>query len=116
MLRDWAIAFATTLVAETPVYVLASRRSFATKAALVVALLLNLATHPLAWTVFRFSRVSLPLGFLGVEALVVVAEAALLFAATRTRVAHLRLSVSRCLAISFAANSFSAGLGLLVWP
>src|SRR5512142_1528855 len=112
-MRDWAIAFATTLVGECPVYVLASRRSFATGTAFALAILLNVATHPLAWTVFRFAGISFPSGFLAVEGLVVVSEALMLFAAARSRVAREPLSGSRCLAISFAANSLSAGLGLL---
>jgi hypothetical protein len=113
--RDWAIAFATTLLAESPVYVLSSRRSFGVGTAIVVALLLNLATHPVAWSIFRFGRISFPYGFFAVEAAVVLAEALLLLAATRTRFARQPLRGSTCLAISFAANGFSAGLGLLLW-
>ena len=115
MLADWAIAFATTLLAECPVYVLACRRAFKAGAAFVVALLLNLATHPVAWTVFRFGRISFPYGFLAVEAVVVLAEALLLVAAGRSRFARQPLGGSTCLVISFVANSFSAGLGLVVW-
>jgi hypothetical protein len=113
--RDWAIAFATTLVAELPVYVLFSRRSFAIRAAVAVAFLLNLATHPVAWSVFRFGHISFPYGFLAVEAGVVLAEALLLFAAAHSRFACQPLRATTCLAISFAANCSSAGLSLLVW-
>jgi hypothetical protein len=115
LVRDWAIAFATTLLAESPVYVLASRRSFATGAALALALLLNLATHPAAWSVFRFGHVSFPYGFLAVEAVVVLAEATLVFAAGRSRFARRPLGPATCLAMSLAANCFSAGLSLVVW-
>ena len=114
LVRDWAIAFAVTLLAESPVYVLSSRRSFATGGAFVVALLLNLATHPVAWSVIMFGHISFPRGFLAVEAVVILVEAVLLFAAARSRLARQPLRGSTCLAISFAANSFSAGLGLLV--
>lgn len=114
MLRDWAIAFATTLIAEGPVYVLASRPSFATGRAIALALVLNLATHPAAWSVLRFGHVSFPYGFLAVEAVVVVVEALLLFAAGRSRFARQPLRPATCLAMSFAANCSSAGLGLLV--
>jgi len=111
---DWAVAFATTLLAEGPVYGLLCRRSFRPGAAVALALLLNLATHPVAWSVLRLGRISYPYGFLAVEAVVVIAEALLLFAAGRSRFARQPLRGTSCLAISFAANSFSAGLGLLV--
>ena len=113
--RDWAIAFATTLVAELPVYLLACRGSFTLGTCVVVGLLLNVVTHPVAWSVFHFARISFPLGFVAVEAVVVVTEAVLLCAIARSRYARRPLSPSRCLAIAVAANSFSAGLSLLVW-
>jgi len=112
---DWAIAFATTLLAEGPVYVLSSRRSFTTGTAVVVALLLNLTTHPVAWSIFRYGHITFPYGFLAAEAVVVVIEALLLFAAARLRFARQPLPGTTCLAISLVANCFSAGLGLLVW-
>lgn len=115
LVADWAIAFVATLVAETPVYVLSSRRNFAMGVAASVAVLLNFATHPVAWSFFRSGHISFPLGFFAVEAMVVLAEAVLLFAAGRSRFARRPLRGSSCLVISFAANSFSAGLGLLIW-
>jgi len=113
--RDWAIAFATTLLAESPVYVLFTRRSFTTGTALAVVLILNLVTHPAAWTAFRYGRISFPYGFLAIEAAVALAESLLLFAAGRSRFTRRPLRGSTCLAISLAANSLSAGLSLLVW-
>lgn len=115
MLRDWAIAFATTVVAELPVYVLASRRSLELRKAVLLTLLLNLATHPVAWAVFRFRGLSFPLGLLEVEAVVVLAEALLLRVATGSRYARQPMTLTSCLVIAFAANSFSAGLSLLLW-
>jgi hypothetical protein len=113
--RDWPIAFVATLLAESPVYVLSSRRSFAIRKALVVAVLLNLATHPVAWSTITFGHISFLPGYFVVEAIVVMVEAGLLFAAARTRFARCPMPASTCLAISFAANSLSAGLGLLAW-
>lgn len=112
---SWAIAFAMTLLAEGPIYVLSSRRSFGVRAAVIVTVLLNLVTHPLAWSLITYGHVGFPYGFFAVEGAVVVVEGLLLLAVARSRVARQPLSPAVCLAVAFAANCFSAGLGLLAF-
>jgi len=112
--RDWALAFLLTLVVETPVYLLATRRSLGVVAALVMVLVVNIATHPIAWTIIMLSCGSSPYGFLAVEGVVVFVEGLLLFSAGRSRFARQPVLLRTSFAISLAANCFSAGLGLLL--
>ena len=105
----WALAFAITLVCELPVYVLALRRPLGgVGRALAVGVAVNVATHPLAWTL----AVGRLLPWFAIEALVTVAEAALLFAAARAL--GRRLPVHESFLIALAANALSAGVGLIV--
>ncbi len=113
-LNGWAPAFACTLLVETPVYVLATRRALGVRGAILASFALNLATHPLAWTTITGAPRPLPAVFTGVELAVAAAEALLLFAAGRTRFSQRPLGMGRALAASIAANGFSAGLGLFL--
>jgi hypothetical protein len=105
----WPLAFALTLLCELPVYVLALRRPLGgVGRALAVGVAVNLATHPLAWTL-ALGRV---LPWLTIEALVTVAEAGMIFAAARAL--GRRLPLHESLLVSLAANALSAGVGLVV--
>jgi len=110
----WALAFASTLLIETPLYLFALRRALGTKGALLASLVLNLATHPLAWTTIMSARQPFPGVFLAVEGAVTLAEALLVFAVGRTRFSKRPIKIGEALAISLAANGFSAGVGLLL--
>jgi hypothetical protein len=112
--NGWALAFVFTLLAETPVYFLGLRRVFGARGALAASLLLNVATHPLAWSAIMAAPRPFPYVFLGVEGAVTLIEALLLFGAGRSRLARRPLGAGEALAISLAANGFSAGLGLLL--
>ena len=106
---SWSFAFALTLLCELPVYVFALRRPLGgAMAALAVGVVVNLATHPLAWTLAVHQLVP----WLGIEAAVTVAEAALVFAAARAL--GRRLPVHESFLVSLAANALSAGVGLIV--
>ena len=105
----WAFAFAITLVCELPIYALLLRRPLrGVGRALAVGAALNLATHPVAWTLVVGGRAP----YYAVEAGVWLAEAAMIFAAARAL--GRRLPAHECLLVSLAANALSAGVGLLV--
>ena len=105
----WAFAFALTLLLELPVYVLALRRPLGgVVRALAVGVAVNVATHPLAWTL----AVAHLLPWLAIEGLVTLAEGAMIFAAARAL--GRRLPVHESLLVALAANAFSAGVGLIV--
>lgn len=108
---QWATAFVLTLLLEGPVYGLALRSAFGAKAVLV-AVALNLCSHPVFWT-FTSSREPLP-RFLAAEALVTLFEAAVVFALGRTRLARRPVSPPDALIVAFAANALSAGAGLFL--
>lgn len=112
-LQGWALAFLSTLVVETPVYFLALRRNFGGKGALAVSLLLNFATHPIAWSTIMAAHRPFPYLFLAVESTVTLIEGLLLLAAGRSRFARQPIRLGTSLVVSLAANGFSAGLGLL---
>lgn len=108
----WAVAFAATLVVETPLYLLGLRGVFELRRALLVALLLNAATHPLAWWLtvgggswWRFASV---------EAGAWLIEAWLLWALARVWCRHCTLPLTDALGVSLVANALSAGIGLLL--
>jgi hypothetical protein len=106
----WGTAFATTLLIETPVYVAGLRRDLGVGRAAAVALVLNVATHPLA---FALGTPGSPVRFVAVEGGVWVAEALLLWALAR----WLRPpppALARAALLSAAANALSAGAGLLL--
>jgi hypothetical protein len=113
-LSGWLPAFLLTIATETPVYLLALRRALGWPRALFVALLLNLLTHPLAWSTITRARDPFPRVFLTVEAGVFVTEAILILVLGRAAWARRRIGITEALAISFAANGLSAGLGLLL--
>ena len=104
------MAFACTLVLETPVYLFGLSR-VSTKSRPLrfagIALLVNLVTHPLAWALTR--AWSWP-RFAAVEAGVWVAESLLLIALVRPA------GPFALAAVAFTANALSAGVGLLLFP
>jgi hypothetical protein len=105
----WAFAFVLTLLLEMPVYAFALRRPLGgTGRALAVGAAVNLATHPMAWTL----AVGALLPYYAIEGGVVVLEAALLFAAARAY--GRRLPAHESFLIALAANALSAGVGLLI--
>lgn len=112
---DWALAFGFTLAVESPVYVLGTRRYFGLGVAGALALVLNLATHPAAWSLISLVCSCAWYGILAVEAAVVLVEALLLLTAARSRLARRPLPLSTCAAIAVVANGASAGLSLLIW-
>jgi hypothetical protein len=111
--HGWPLAFVLTIVLETPVYLLALRRTVGAGHAVLVALLLNAATHPLAWSLITDAREPFPAVFLLVEAGVLITEALGLWLLGRSRWSRGRLGVAEALAMAFAANGVSAGVGLL---
>lgn len=113
-LSGWALAFVCTLLIETPVYFLSLRGAFGVPRALLASLALNVATHPLAWSAIMSAPRPFPTVFLSVEAGVTLVEALLLFGVGRSRLARRPLRAIEALAISVAANGFSAGVGLFL--
>jgi hypothetical protein len=111
-LKGWALAFLFTLVVETPVYFLSLRRVFGGAGALAASLVLNAATHPIAWSTIMAVHHPFPYVFLAVEGAVTLIEGLLVFAAGRSRFARQPIRLDTSLAVSLAANGFSAGLGL----
>jgi hypothetical protein len=109
----WPLAFMVTIIAETPVYLLALRRTIGWRRAALVALLLNVATHPVAWSVITHAREPFPAVFLLVEAVVLVTEALGLFVLGRLAWSRRRIGIVEAFAMSLAANGLSAGLGLV---
>lgn len=110
----WPLAFLLTLLVETPIYGLALRRTFGLPGALLASLALNVATHPIAWSLITGAARPFPGTFLAVEAAAWVAEGLLLWGAARSRRARQRLGIGEALAVSLAANGFSAGIGLFL--
>jgi len=105
----WAFAFALTLVCELPIYVFALRRPLGgTLRALAVGVAVNVATHPLAWTL----AVGHVMPWLAIEVAVTLLEALLLFVVARAF--GRRMPAHESLLVALAANAFSAGVGLLV--
>ena len=105
----WAFAFVLTLLCELPVYAFALHRPLGgTARALAVGVVVNVATHPLAWTL----AIGQLMPWLAIETTVTVAEAALIFAAARAL--GRRLPIHESLLVSLAANALSAGVGLIV--
>jgi hypothetical protein len=105
----WLFGFALTLLCDLPKYWLALRRPLGSdRRALAVGVAVNVATHPLAWTL----AVGRVMPWLAIEGAVTIAEAALLFVAARAF--GRRLPVHESLLVALAANALSAGVGLLV--
>jgi hypothetical protein len=108
----WARAFALTCAIEVPLVVVLTRDANAgTLRRAIVAVVGQLATHPLVWFVFPYvpgitgwtSFVASELYATGLEAI--------LYAA-----AWPRISGSRALGVSAVANAVSLAVGLLVRP
>jgi hypothetical protein len=110
VLSAWAIAFVTTLVVETPVYVWGLRERLSRWRAGLLAAGLNVATHPLAWMLT--ARASWAV-FAAVEAAVWLGEALLLWALMRGARAR-SLALGEACTLSLVANALSAGVGLLL--
>lgn len=102
-------ALAWTLLLETPAALLAAHRwRLSWLHAGCAALLASCITHPLAWdAALALHPEHYFVGWLCIEAAVVLAEAGIFFLL-------LRLSPARALALSLAANSISALAGTLV--
>ena len=101
----WLTAFACTLALEAPVYVAGLRRRVSAPRALLLAVALNVATHPLAWWLtagHSWSRLAV------VELGVWASEALLLWALARP------LPLAEAVALALTANGLSAGVGLLL--
>ena len=106
---SWGFAFALTLLCELPIYALTLRGPLGgTLRALAVGVAVNVATHPLAWTL----AVGRLLPWLLIEGAVTIAEAALIVAAARAL--GRRMPPHESLLVSLAANALSAGVGLIV--
>jgi hypothetical protein len=105
----WLFGFGLTLLCELPIYWLALRRPLGGNTrALAVGVAVNVATHPLAWTL----AVGRMMPWLAIEGAVTIVEAALIFAAARAL--GRRLPLHESFLVALAANAFSAGVGLLV--
>jgi hypothetical protein len=111
---SWPVAFILTLATEAPVYGLSLRRNLAWWRTLLLVLLLNLLTHPLAWMAITRSRAPFLQVFFSVEAAVVGVEALVLFMVGRTSWSRHPITPAKALAIASAANAMSAGLGLIL--
>jgi len=109
---EWAKAFFLTLLLESPVYCLALRPAFGTLRAFLVALAINLCSHPVFWTLTSGGD-SLQ-RFLVAEVCVTLFEAAVLYALGRTRLGCRPVSLADALIVAGAANALSAGIGLLL--
>lgn len=107
----WLVVFAVTYLCELPIYALGLRGSVAFARALLVTLVLNLATHPVVWFV-------LPKVFgddavhyvLVAEAFAVTVEGVVLWLIARWQRWPER-SWLWFIGLAFVANAFSATLG-----
>jgi hypothetical protein len=110
MVRAWWTAFLLTLALETPVYAAGLRRS-GWRAGVLLSLLANGLTHPLAWhlTVGRSWT-----WFVAVELGVWATEAMLIWGGTRAVVrAGGPVPPGEAVVVALTANALSAGVGLL---
>ena len=105
----WAAAFVWTLALELPVWAWAQRLPGVRPGrALLLALALNLVTHPALWLLCSLSSPGVA-ALWGLEALVVVVEARLLL-----RWARPAPTPARAWCAAVLANALSWGLGGLV--
>jgi hypothetical protein len=107
----WLLGFVCTLAVETPVYVLGLGRALGLSRAALLALGLNLLTHPLAWRLTRswsWSR------FTAVEVGVAIVEAGALTILVRAQSRQRPMPTGRLWVLAFSANALSAGVGLLL--
>lgn len=112
MSLNWLLAFALTLLLETPVYVFGLRRALSLPRAAGIAVVLNAVTHPPTWWLSERSQ-SLSV-FAATTLAAVLVEAALVWlAARKLRAAGARGFVD-AYAVSLVANLLSAGFGLLL--
>lgn len=105
------MAFLGTLVVEAPIVVLGLRRSMAPWRALVVAVTVNVVTHPPAWSLTARSRTWTT--YAVVEVAVWLVEGALVAGILR-RVSG-RWRVAEALVLTLVANATSAALGLVLF-
>ena len=105
-----------TFCFELIVYQTLLHRFFSTRQILTICFLLNIITHPLVCLVFpRYLGIYY---WIPAELFAWLVEAQILWVLARWMV-HYRMRWTRALLISFAANAFSAGFGLLFfsdWP
>ncbi|WP_028602688.1 hypothetical protein [Ottowia thiooxydans] len=105
---DGGTALALSLSIEAPIVWIAGRRTVTAARLAVASLLPTVLTHPFAWrSMANFGAHDYSTGLLLVEALVVLAETALLWLITRQ-------SLVRSLCVAVAANAASAALGMLL--
>jgi hypothetical protein len=113
MLPSYARAFALTLGVEVPVYivVLSAGAGVRWPSAALLALGVNVATHPVTWFSLRrlTDRAVYPYAFLGAELAVCAAEWLLLVGWSRRRP-----DLALLAAASVTANAASALAGLLL--
>lgn len=106
----WVRAFALTCAIEIPVVLWTTRDAGPTTVRrAVIALVGQLATHPLVWFVFPY----IP-GITGWTAFVASELYATAVEATLYAVAWPRLGATRAIGISAVANAVSLGVGLLL--
>jgi len=110
VISAWAIAFATTLLLETPVYIWGLRSRLAVSRAALLSLGLNAATHPAAWTLTARGTWVM---FAAVEVGVWLTEACLLWLVMRAIRAR-AMTLGEAFLLSLVANALSAGVGLLL--
>jgi hypothetical protein len=109
----YAAALALTLAVELPIYAVAFRRLIGLRsgsAALALAALVNLATHPLVWWTLHAAgghRETYAISLLGVEVAAWLTEAAIAWM-------FLRRDAGTLVAIALAANAASFLAGLLL--
>lgn len=111
MAPSWLSAFVGTLAVETPVYWFGVGRRLSGRERLGASLLVNVATHPLAW--WFTARQPGWERFAAAEVAVLVIEAALWSLAVRPPRARQPMGWREASVLSLSANALSAGIGLL---
>ncbi|MFT5291168.1 MAG: hypothetical protein ACI8QS_000668 [Planctomycetota bacterium] len=113
----WLSAYLFTVAFEMPLWAWGLRRTLPDGRLLVaLSFSTSLFTHPVLWLTYTpTSEVGAPL--LLAESVVILVEAILVWTLWNRAAspASKRASWWRCLAVSLAANSLSAGLGLLLF-
>lgn len=109
------VAFAWTCAVELPVYAAWLRTSgIGATRAVVTIIALQLATHPLLWTIVSHATHYVPTA-IAAELVAVVVEGALFYGLLRRHAAR-PLAISRALAASLTANAASVAFGLALGP
>jgi hypothetical protein len=109
----WLVVFGVTYILELPIYALGLRGSVAFARVVFVALVLNLATHPVVWFVLPKLFANNQIHYVLVaEAFAVTVEGVLLWLIARwQRWPERCCSWLWCTGLAFVANAFSAALG-----